>query len=312
MPCNTFCGCGELRTTGTPTRQAVIEDGTGVIFVPLFDDDGTENQILRSDSLDQDFFQAKVNEPDPSKRWYPIGNFTNVTNERAESTFETFSDNSRARTLKGLRTFTGDLIGYAPNYASVIEAFRCYKMGVFTVDDCGKPIGKICLHATDPQLDAFKPALVSEKSIDSLVMFLSDAASEKVRLQFDYSQLVKDSQFSLLTNEEMGGANLLNLIKLQPTKTAISGQTATGFVATITLDYGQWTATAINGLLTSDFRLFNNTTQSEITITSATETGDGVYTFVIPSTTLTDSLTLTQASGTVKPFSVNKTFTLTV
>ena len=312
MSCNTFCGCGELRTTGTPTRQAVIEDGTGVIFVPLVADDGTVNQILRSDVLNQAFFQAKVNDPDPSKRWYPIGNFTNVTNERAESSFETFSDNSRARTLKGLRTFTGDLIGYAPNYASVIEAFRCYKMGVYKFDDCGKLIGLICLDSTDSQNDAFKPALINEKSIDSLVMFLSDAATGKVRAQFDYSQLVKDAQFSLLTNDEMGGANMLNLIKLQPTKTVISSQTATGFVATITLDYGNWTAEPINGLVTTDFRLFNNTTQSVITITSATETGDGVYTFVIPSTTLTNSLTLTQASGTVKPFSVNKTFTLTV
>lgn len=311
MACNTFCGCsGTIRNTGVPNSQLKIQDGTSIIVVPLVADDGTENKILRSDTLNQSYFQAKVTDPDPSKRWYVFGPFTNVTNERAESSFETFSDNSRARTLKGLRTFTGWLLNYAPAFAAAIESLTCRKVGVFIADDCGEPIGNFCLDSSDPQNDAFKPVPVNEASIDSLVILQSDTAAGKVQMQFDFSQLAQDKNLRKLTREEMGGANLLELNGLIPTKTAISGESATGFVAAITVDYDKWETDVVTGLVLADFRLFNETTNSVVTITSVTEAPKGTYTFVIPSQTSADELTLTQASGTEKPFGIDATITI--
>ena len=311
MSCNTFCGCnGTIRNTGVPNSQLKIEDGTGIIVVPLVADDGTENVIRRSDTLNQAYFQAKVTHPDPSKRWYPIGNFTNVTNERAESSFETFSDNSRSRTVKGLRTFTGWLLNYAPAFAAAIESLRCQKIGIFYYDDCGEPTGEFCMDMSDPQNDKFKPVPVNESSIDSLVILQSDAAAGKVQMQFDFSQLAQDKNLRKLTSEEMGGANLLELDGLIPTKTAISAESSTGFTAAITVDYDKWETDVVTGLVLADFALFNETQNTAVTITSVTEAPKGTYTFVIPSQASADELTLTQAEGTEKPFGIDTTITI--
>lgn len=312
MSCTTFCGCdGVIRNTGVPNSQLKIQDGTSLIFVPLYADDGSENKILRSDSFNQAFFQAKVYEPDPSKRWYPMGAFTNVTNERAEASFETFSDNSRARTVKGLRTFTGWLLGYNPVYAATIESLRCTKLGVYLVDDCGQATGIFCPDSSDPNNDALLPIPVNESSIDSLVILQSDAAAGKVQMQFDFSQLVKDENLRMLTAEEAGNANLLSLTKLQPVTTELNGAaTTTGFTVDIALDYDSWPSVPVEGMVLADFRLYNETTASLITITSVTESPVGTYAFVIPAQSSTDVLTLTQSSTTTKPFGVSLEITI--
>jgi hypothetical protein len=311
MACATFCGCsGTIRNTGVPNRQLKIEDGNTLIIVPLVADDGTENKVLRSDTLNQAYFQAKVNATDPSKRWYPIGTFVNVTNERGESNYETFSDGTRARTYKAPRTFTGYLLNYAPAYAATIESLRCVKVGAYLVDDCGQLIGSFCPDATTPANDALKPIPLNEASIDSLVMLQSDAAAGKVQMSVDFDQLFKDQTLRVLTSEEAGDANLLNLTKLQPTITTISGESTTGFVAAIELDYDSWTAVPIEGLVLADFYLYNESTASAITITSVTETPTGTYTFVIPAQSSTDVLTLSQSSTTTKPFGVSASITI--
>ena len=310
MSCTTFCGCdGVIRNTGVPNSQLKIQDGTSIIFVPLVADDGTENKIVRSDTMNQAYFQAKVYDPDPSKRWYPMGSFTNVTNERAESSFETFSDNSRARTVRGLRTFTGWLLGYNPVYASTIESLRCTALGAYLVDDCGQVTGVFCENAVAAN-DALLPIPLNESSIDSLVILQSDAAAGKVQLQFDFSQLFKDENLRMLTATEAGDANLLSLTKLQPVQTAISGESTTGFVAAVSLDYDSWTAVPIEGMVLADFYLYNETTAAAITVTSVTEAPAGTYTFVTPAQTSADVLTLTQSSTTTKPFGVTATITI--
>jgi hypothetical protein len=303
--CNTFCGCaGEIRNTGVPNRQQKIEDGTSLIYVQKFADDGTENVIKRSDTLNQAFFQAKVNNPDPSKRWYVLGNFINVANERADSTFESFSNGNSSRTQKGIRTYLGWLVGYNPIYASVIESFRCFEGGVFTIDDCGQIIGIFCPDNADPQNDVLKPQPLNKGSIDSKVILASDAAAAKVQMSFEFSQLMRDAQLRLLTNEEMGDANLLELIKLQPIKTKITTPSTTGFVAQIQLDYDSFTAIPITGLVPADFRLFNRTTNAVVVITSTAEAPVGTYTFVFAAQGSGNVLSLTQSVGTVKPFGV--------
>ena len=312
MSCVTFCGCdGVIRNSGVPNSQLKIQDGTAIIVVPLYADDGTENKVLRSDTKNQAFFQAKVYNTDPSKRWYPIGNFTNVVNERGESNFESFSDGSRARTYKTPRTFTGWLLGYNPVYAAMIESLRCVKVGIYLLDDCGQMTGIYCPDADGVAAnDALLPIAVNESSIDSLVILQSDAAAGKVQMSFDFSQLVKDENLRMLTAAEAGNANLLTLTKLQPTNVTISGEATTGFVAAISLDYDSWTAVAVEGLVLADFYLYNETTAAAITVTSVTEAPAGTYTFVTPAQTSTDVLTLTQSGTTSKPFGVTATITI--
>lgn len=114
----------------------------------------------------------------------------------------------------------------------------------------------------------------------------------------------------MLTATEAGDANLLSLTKLQPVQTAISGESTTGFVAAVSLDYDSWTAVPIEGMVLADFYLYNETTAAAITVTSVTEAPAGTYTFVTPAQTSADVLTLTQSSTTTKPFGVTATITI--
>jgi len=64
-----FCACsGSILNTGTPDKQRVVASGVGLIAVRTKADDGTLNQILSSDNIDQDYLDAKINEEDESKR----------------------------------------------------------------------------------------------------------------------------------------------------------------------------------------------------------------------------------------------------
>jgi hypothetical protein len=74
---------------------------------------------------------------------------------------------------------------------------------------------------------------------------------------------------------------------------ALSSITTTGFVATITTDYGTaLTDGKVKGQLSADFSLYNDTDSASIPITTVTETADGVYTFVMPAQTASDDFTV--------------------
>ena len=67
----TFCKCSAtLSNTGTPSKQRIVKDGSLLIAVLLKADDGTSNVIEDADVVDQSFVDGKINEADPTKRWY--------------------------------------------------------------------------------------------------------------------------------------------------------------------------------------------------------------------------------------------------
>jgi hypothetical protein len=80
--------------------------------------------------------------------------------------------------------------------------------------------------------------------------------------------------------------------------TVVGTPTTTGFVMKITTDYGSaLNPEPVTGLVLADFDLYNDTGAASVTPTSVTESPSGTYTFVIPSQTSGDDMTLTLASG---------------
>lgn len=312
-----FCSCtGVTRNTGVPPAQRKFKTGDKIIYVPRFADDGTENVLLRSElaSFNQAYFQSKVTEPEPSKRWYPIGTFTDANDVREEPTFQEFSDGSRSFIRQGRRTYTGMLIGYEPAYGSVIKSLACQLGGMFTIDNCGEPTGLFCEDSTNSANDAFKPQPLNASSIYSLFALFSvtNSATQSLMVSLDYDMLNDDDNLRKLSEVDLNGANLLTLEGLRPTLSTISAESVTGFVADIQLDFarGIGASVPITGLVSADFRLYNETTLAIVAITSVTESPKGTYTFVFAAQTSADVLTLTQASGTTKPFGIEAEITI--
>lgn len=277
--------------TGTPSEQRVIEDGSLLIVVPLVADDGTKNEIDQNDVIDEAYVSALINNSDPSKRWYPIGAFTNVTDERGDPITESYSDGSSAVTQESVRTWTGWLINYAAKYIENLRGFSCTKFGVFVVDDCGGLIGSISKDATKLQ-----PIKVNNYSWYPSLMKKTDTTAGKVTLSFEFSQLEKDSDLRVILADEMGSdLDLTEIEGLREVEAEVSAITTDGFTAALTLPFDKFLggAVSVKGWLLADFELYNETTASSIVITSVTEGPDGTYVFVIPTQTSADVLTLT-------------------
>lgn len=286
-----FCACnGSILNTGTPNKQRVVASGVKLIAVPLKADDGTFNQILASDTIDQAYVDALVNNEDESKRWYPIGNFRNEEDLRADPITETFSDGGSVITQQGVRSYTGWLINFAPAYLEALESLKCFDFGLFVVDSCGALIGAVNVDGT-----ALRPIRVNQNSWNPTYVKATPTVSAKVQLAFEFSQLERDKNLRVISENE-ATADLLNIEGLLPLAAAISNESDTGFDAALTVDFDLFLTASqevVPGWVSADFALFNKTTNSSVAITSVTEAPEGTYAFVIPSQTSADVLELT-------------------
>ena len=116
---------------------------------------------------------------------------------------------------------------------------------------------------------------------------------------FDFDETIKMEELITIASGEWTAVNLLTDANgLLDVDVVVTGPTQTGFVATLSAEYGTLkNKIAITGFLKTDFTLFNVTDNSAVTITTATENPDGTYTFVIPSQTLSDVLRLTASKN---------------
>lgn len=293
-----FCGCSStLGGTGVANKQRIVISGVGLIAVPLKADDGTLNQILATDTIDQAYIDAKINEEDESKRWYPIGrvDFRNQEDVRADPTTETFTDGASAITQQGVRTYLGWLVDYAPAYIEQLNALRCRDFGLYTISECLDLTGSISRDGA-----ALNPIRVNAPSWEPRYVKATPTVSAKIQLAFEFSQLEKDEYLRVINGSEIT-ADLQNIEGLLPLSATISAEAATGFVAELKVDYDIFLDASkeiVPGWVITDFALLNVTTNASIAITSVTEAPEGTYTFVIPAQTSGDVLRLTNVKTT--------------
>ncbi len=305
-----FCACNDsILNTGTPNKQRVVASGVKLIAVRMKADDGTLNQILATDTIDQAYVDAKINEEDESKRWYPIGIFNNEEDVRADPVTETFSDGESAITQQGIRTYTGWLVNYAPFYVGQLESFKCFEFGLFIIDSCGSLTGSVSTDGT-----ALRPIRVNQNNWEPRYIKATPTVSAKIQLAFEFSQLEKDKSLRVISEDE-ATADLLNAEGLLPIAAAISGEAATGFVAALTIGFDIFldaSKEVVPGWVQADFALRNLNDNSSIAITSVTEAPDGTYTFVIPSQTSGHVLELTnvKTSGQKPGFGLKQEITV--
>jgi hypothetical protein len=293
-----FCACnGTQLNTGVPNKQKIVSSGVKMFVSYMKADDGTENGILPNDTIDQTYLDGKINEVDPSKRWYPLGEFKQQEDVRGDAITESFSDGSSKITQQGVRTYLGWLLDYAPKYLENLKSFKCVDFGVYMVQSCGDVVGSVNSDGT-----LLKPIRVNKGSWNPTYVKGTSTVSPKIQLAFEYSMLEKDENLRVIPNTEIT-ADLLNAEGLLELNAAITGIVATGFVAALTVDYDAFTdpsQSKVEGWVDADFKLFNNTTNLAVVITSVTEAPKGTYTFVIPAQTAADELELTN-DLTAKP-----------
>jgi len=263
--------------------------GVKLILVNLIANDSTKNVIdISSYTGSQAEWDARINDSDGSKRYYPLPAFKNVEDVKGDTIFETFNDTSNLFVQEGTRTYTGVMPNESPTLLGKMKEARCQKIGVYIVDDCGNLIGNISSDGA-----SLEPIPVDNNTWNPILVKATDTTVQKIQLSFEYSRLNKDEDLKMIAESE-SEIDLLTLRGLLDVNAAAATSiSTTGFTTSLTYDYGTAVAAYdVKGLVLADFDLYNETSTSSVVISSVTESPDGTYAFVIPAQTSSDVLTL--------------------
>jgi hypothetical protein len=283
------CSCDvSLSNTGRPNCQPIQSVTKSIFVVQKYANDGTLNSVLTSATFNAAFFTARVNDADPSKRWYPITEIKNVTVTKADSIFENFDDASKIFIREGLKSFTGIIPKADPTFLGKIKGLRCAEFGVYVVDKDGNLIG------SSTNTTNLYPIMVDAASWNPVLVSATDTTIQKIALNYDYSIDELDENLQMILSTEITGVNLLTvegLLDVYSTNTAVS---TSSFKAKLTTSYGSIVnKQVVKGLVAADFALYNVTTSLAVTILTATESPAGTYTFTFAAQTAGNVLRLT-------------------
>mgnify|MGYP003655753189 FL=1 len=299
MACKCDVGLSNTGTACTPL-QAVARQ---YVMVNKYKADGTLNKlVVAAGTYTTSFWNTQLNAV-ADERWRPIGVVKNVADEKADNITQSFNDGSTAFIAEGARTVAAFLPGAAPHLVGQINDARCIEIAMYVIDKDGNLIGK------EIEEGFLHPICVENDTISaSYVKNDASATISGINLSFTWSLDEKDENMTMITVDEMtdGVSGISGLLDIAASYTSI---TTDGFVATLTVNgYGTaLTPVYDKGLVfPGDFSLFNDSDSLAVTITSVTEsTGGGVYTFIIPTQSTTDSMTLT-------PSKDGRDYTLTI
>lgn len=287
----TLCTCDyTLSNSGTPNCPSIAKGARMLIAMNIYKDDGTKNKIPLATLEDQSLMQALIDEAVAENRIYPLPKMVNVENTRGDAVTEEFSDGSSAFIRKGVKSFVAEMkqLGYA--YTGKLEENRYTEHGYIIIDEDGN---FIFLYDSSDATNAF-PIPIDLGSYDvNLMEHVQGTSIQKTRLNFNWSVDVTDGQ--LRTLKKPTAYNPLTALKgLLDVNGEVSSITTTTFTLTLTDDFG----CAVSGLVIGDFSLEETSpTPASITITSVTESSDGVYDFVFPTETSADVLKVTPSKS---------------
>lgn len=277
------CKCNNtLGNTGSGC-VSIFDVVRRIILVPYFNDAGTVNGILLStvtgaSFLDNAYFADLVNQPDASKRWFPLPEVKNVASERGDDETESFDDNSKVFITQGVREVKLLIVGrnVSPTFLGKVKQARCTPVGFYEVDKDGNLLGSISKDGL-----YLNPIRIGDDTLSAKWVPTADKTSQKMMVNFEVHTDENDEDLQQITSNEMT-ADLLLLKGLLDVNVVFSAMTFNGFTMKLTTDFGTaLTKTPVEGLLAADMALYNVTDGSAMAITGTgsafTETVPGTY-----------------------------------
>ena len=288
-----LCNCDSgLLNTGLPNCVELAGVTKKLIMVQTTANDGTSNVIdlvgdLTGGKLTAAFITGKLNEADSSKRWFPLGEFKNVEDTKADPITESFNDGSNVFIQEGVRTFTGVLVGAPYEYLKQLNAGRCVDFSVFIIDADGSITG---VYAGG---DIFAPIAVDRNTFVATLMKTTDTTAQKITIAFEFSRLEKDEDLKLFSADDID-VNLLKVNGLIDVNMAASLPTTTSTTVALTFNYGSVNnKQTLQGAVVGDFTAYNNTDLAAVALLTATEVSDGVYLLTYAAQTVADVVEFT-------------------
>jgi len=291
------CKCDTgIINSGIPSCVSGFGRIVKLFFVYQVATDGTSNAIPCSQTIDQAYLTDKLNETDPSKRWFPTDSISNVTEVRNDPTTESI-DNIDLIVAAGSRTFNGFFVSKgatSPTYLKFLKSLECPAIQYFGIDENGTIVG-IETTTGNPVEAALTGINVQGQSITSRPVPATSTTLAKNELTFTVDSLVQDQDISFIGADEIT-ADLLNATGLLDVTLVESATPATdsSLVVEASLVYGSVCKKIKYKGATdaADWLVENTTTSSTLTVTSAVENPEGTYTLNFAAQTSADVLTV--------------------
>lgn len=283
--------------TGQDNCFSIFDVTKKVVLLEYLKQDGTVNGIqlsaLTNGTIDQTFLDSKFRANSSRDRWYPTPELKNIVDERADDIVEEFEDTSSVFIQEGARNFAGTIIKGDPILLGNLQKWRCLTIGVYFIDKSNNLIGKM------DRPDYLDPIRLQNESFSPALIKGTDTTKQKNMIKFIVNQLERDANLrmiesSKITGDLLGAGGLVDVFA-----GTVSNTTTTSFDVVLTTGFGGVTSlNPAEGLVGTDFSIFNETTQLPVVVTTATEslTTPGLYAFVIPTQSLTDVLTVSNTA----------------
>lgn len=278
--CN--CKSGAINT-GVPACIDIFNRTSYEIYMYRVASDGTLNSIKESDLVDGKlttaFVTAKINETDPSKRWYVMPRVKNVTFEQADPNTEEI-DGIPYPVSEGNITGTVDYVSKlaSPKWYGVLKSFECLDVAKFEVTVAGELVGVEYDDELRPMpmeqgtmwLKYQKPTKTTVAKIMQTVVWKEDFPVERINF------LPSDS----IEEGALDSINGLQDIILEEAAAA----TTTSVTVDAELCYGGFAnKLPAEGLVSADFNydgvstLYNVTDDASVPVLTVTENPEGRY-----------------------------------
>lgn len=285
-----ICNCEVgLSNTGLPNCSPIADVTKRLILVPIYANDGTRNEYeVATTTFNQTFFDARVNDTDASKRWFPLTDVENIEDVRADAILETLNSGKNIFVQQGIRSFTGLIIKQSPEYLSKLEAATCVKFGALIIDKQGNLIGNGA-----SKEGYLRPIQIDNNTWYPRLIKATDTEVQKIQLGFEWDINEKDSNIRMVSANDIS-IDLFDLRGLLDVYGVdVASVSTTGFTITLETFYGSMkNKIEVLGLVDTDFVLYNVTDALPVTILTATESPDGTYAFTFASQTSADVLQL--------------------
>lgn len=291
-----LCNCNVgLGNTGLPNCFPIADVAKRLILVPLFADDGTRNEYAITTTFNEAFFEARKNDTDTSKRWFPLPDIENIEDVRADAIVETFNSGKKVFIQDGDRNFSGVIPQGVPEYLGKLKSAGCVRFGMLVVDKSGNLIGNGNSHE-----GYLRPIEVEKGTWYVRYVKAQDQATSKIQIDFQWAIIEDDANLRMLTASNMNGYDIFDLTGLidlyaedatdiSTTSAKVKIETSFGDIKTPEVFKGGVAADFQSTDSAATSNLYNVTDDADVAVT-VVEDPDGYYTFTFAAQSAGDTM----------------------
>jgi len=276
---------GGIKNTGKSYKEKPFGYDKGLFLVPLNADDGTRNFLdLNASDMDAELL-GKLNNTDPSKRWYLLGDLQDVTSITGDAAFESSATDERSNVREGVKNYDMMIWDATHKYYKQLRGGPCVDFGIVRLDECGNMLGE-----TNADQSEFYPREVRRASYNDKYVDRLPGATSKIHINFDFARSTNDAFQVMLSADSFPDLNPYLVRSMLDVKFDITVDSATELTVKASFLFGSLNQEIpALGLETQDTNFDIVASVTGISVGSpsgiATTGTDGTYTFTIPAVT---------------------------